>query len=126
MNNLGRCYFMKELIKETLQSCREYIPNLISAVGDAAFLLQSGDEAKGVQLLIKIIDGLQWVIEAVQGVQQNGFSLNIDTSDIAVHFQQLESAFAIRDYVLVADLFEYEIIPVLQSWLEKVKAASIG
>ncbi|GAB6158048.1 hypothetical protein JCM39194_12480 [Desulfotomaculum varum] len=117
---------MKELIKETLQSCREYIPNLISAVGDAAFLLQSGDEAKGVQLLIKIIDGLQWVIEAVQGVQQNGFSLNIDTSDIAVHFQQLESAFAIRDYVLVADLFEYEIIPVLQSWLEKVKAASIG
>ncbi|MCL5781231.1 MAG: hypothetical protein M1119_10135 [Firmicutes bacterium] len=114
---------MRELIKETLQSCQEYMPVLISAVGDAAFLLQSGDEARGVQLVIKIIDGLQWVIDAVQGVQQNGFSLNIDITDIAVHFQQLESALTIRDYVLVADLFEYEIAPTLQIWLDKVNTA---
>lgn len=114
---------MRELIKETLQSCQEYMPVLISAVADTALLLQSGNEAKGVQIVIKIIDGLQWVIEAVQGVRQNGLPLSIDIADIAVHFPELERALTIRDYVLVADLFEYEIAPTLQSWLDKVNAA---
>lgn len=112
---------MENLINETLETCREYIPKLIKAVTDAAYDIQSGNEAKGIRLMPGIFDGLQWVIDAVMGVQQNGFPLGIDIKDITEIFKELEKALEVRDHVLIADLFEYEIGPSLEKWLKIIE-----
>lgn len=113
---------MEQLIQETLDSCQEYIPKLIKAVSATAYKIQSGNEADGVLIMSSIFEGLQWVIDAVQGLKNNGHLLEIDISNITDHLKELEEALKIRDYVLVADLFEYEIGPALQTWLGNIQA----
>lgn len=112
---------MEDFIKETLDSCREYIPRLLAAVYAVARDMQSGNEAEGIRLMPEIFDGLQWVIAAVRGMQQNGFPLEIDLAELSRCFEQLEKALAIKDYVLLADIFEYEIGPVLDDWLGTIE-----
>ncbi|WP_273483048.1 hypothetical protein [Desulforamulus ruminis] len=74
-----------------------------------------------MSILPNVIDGLQWLVEAVQGIQQNGCNLSITIASLTKHFEELERALEVRDYVLTADLFEYEITPTLEEWLKKVK-----
>lgn len=112
---------MEQLIKETLQSCREYLPKLIAVVANTAGYIQSGNEAEGVCLMPSVFDGLQWVTDAIRGIQQNGFNLEIDLQSITERFKELEGALEIRDYVLIADIFEYEIGPTLEEWLKKIE-----
>lgn len=115
---------MESLTKETLGSCREYIPRLIETVSAIACDIQSGAEAQGIRLMPAVFDGLQWLVEALQGLQQIGFSTGIDLQDITGCFEQLEKALEIRDYVLIADLFEYEIGPALENWLKTIEQCS--
>jgi len=111
---------MENIVKETMLSCREYLPKLTEAVSKIALDMQGGNEAAGIRLMPEVFDGLQWVIEAVNGIQRHGFLGDIDLQEITRHFEELKNALEIRDHVLIADLFEYEIGPVLESWLEKV------
>lgn len=115
---------MESLTKETLDSCREYIPRLIEAISVTAFDIQSGNEAQGISLMPEVFDGLQWLTEAIRGMQQIGFSTGINLQDITGCFEQLEKALEIRDYVLIADIFEYEIGPALENWLKTIEKCS--
>ena len=116
---------MEQLVKETLESCLDYLPKLIRAVSEIPEMLQSGNEAAGIRLLPPVFDGLQWVMEAIQGMQRNGFLREVDLGSLAKHFKELESALEIRDYVLIADLFEYEIEPVLEEWLKTIEQTGL-
>ncbi|MHB1041768.1 MAG: hypothetical protein ACYC0Q_02910 [Eubacteriales bacterium] len=115
---------MESLTEATLDSCREYIPRLIEAVSKIACDIQSGNETQGIRLIPVVFDGLQWLTEAIRGMQQIGFSIGIDLQDITGCFEQLEKALEIRDYVLTADLFEYEIGPALENWLKTIEQCS--
>ena len=112
---------MEQLVKETMESCREYIPKLIETVSKIALYIQGGNEATGIRLIPPVFEGLLWVIDAVQGIQRHGFLEEIDLPDIIRHLKDLEHALEIRDHVLIADLFEYEIGPALEIWLEKIE-----
>lgn len=114
---------MLEVVLETLETCEEYIPKLIQATTTIAYHFQSGNEAAGVELLEPVFDGIGWVIEAVNGIQQNRYQLDIQLQDMKELLKLLEEAMEIRDYVQMADLFEYEIAPLLETWLQKVQHA---
>lgn len=114
---------MFELILETLETCEEYIPKLIDATTTIAYHFQSGNEAAGVELLHPVFEGIGWVIEAVNGIQQNRCQLDIQLEEMNELLRTLEEALEIRDYVQMADLFEYEIAPMLDSWLRKIQDA---
>lgn len=112
---------MEQLVRETMESCLDYIPKLIKAVSETAEKIQSGNEAAGIRLMPPVFDGLQWVMEAIQGMQRNGFLREINLEGLLKQFKELENALEIRDYVLIADLFEYEIGPVLEDWLKTIE-----
>lgn len=112
---------VEQLVRETIESCVDYMPKLIKAVSEIGEKIQSGNEAAGICLMPPVFEGLQWVIEAILGMQQNGFLHEIDTERLTKQFKELENALEIRDYVLIADLFEYEIGPVLEGWLKTIE-----
>lgn len=116
---------MEKLIKETLDSCIEYIPKLLKAVSNIVYNMQSGNEGEGISLMPNILEGLQWVIEAVHGMQQHGYLINIDIPVMTERLRELQEALEIRDYVLIADIFEYEVSPLLENWLESIRIQDI-
>lgn len=120
MDGIWGYVLMLQLVLETLETCEEYVPRLITATKDIAYHLQSGNEAAGIGLLEPVFEGIGWVIDAVHGIQQNRYPLDIQVTEMQEVLKSLEEALEMRDYVLMADLFEYEIAPLLENWLEQI------
>lgn len=109
----------EELVKETLESLTDYLPRLIIGCQKIAEQFHSADEATAMQSLPNALEGLEWVIQVVSELQKFGVLAEFDLARITSHFPELESALVNRDYILIGDLLEYEIVPVLEEWANR-------
>jgi len=117
---------MSELIRETIETCIEYIPKLIAGAGRATTLFRGQDASAGMELILPVFDGLEWVMTAIAKTDGAGGESGIDIGELSKHFIELTDALEKQDTTLTADLFEFEVIPVLQSWQKKLIAAHQG
>lgn len=109
---------------EVLLTAKEYAGRLIEGIDATVQLFQGGNEGRANENMLDIIDGLQWLISAISStwdIQRE----KIHVSDINEHLAEMVSAFENTDYVLLADLLEYEITPVLKDW-EEALALTVG
>lgn len=106
---------MVEQVFEVLYELKKYNNKLIPAIENAVEDLRSQREDKALNLVVQIIDGLKWVIEVVfytrtvfdeRGFIFEDYKINDTLKEI---LNSLEN----QDYVLLGDLFEYEILPTL-------------
>lgn len=109
---------MDKLVSETIGSIIEYLPNLLEGCKVMIQDFQTGNEAAALDRLPLVLEGLQWVLDAIVGIKNNGHVLNCDEGILTVHLQEMAGALEIADYVLLADLFEYEIVPILEQWID--------
>jgi hypothetical protein len=116
---------MKAIVVETLESLKEYIPKMVIGCQSTVENLQGGNEAVALQLLPAIIEGFEWILQAISGLQDNGQLLDIELSNLSQHFQEMLNALEIGDYVLLADLLDYEIVPVMETWLAIINSVVI-
>jgi len=104
---------------ELMESLLEYLPKMIQGVNSTVTHYQSAQESKANELMIDIIDGMKWLIDAVTltaSIQKEP----IDITELHEHFNEMISAFENTDYVLLGDILEYEILPILENWNEKL------
>lgn len=110
--------------KEALITAEKYIDSLKAGILQAVSYYQSGEESKGSALVIQICDGIEWLVKALTlcydiiNLQRNINILNEKLNEIV-------DAFENEDYVLIADLLEYEIIPVLDGTKDNIKNIQI-
>lgn len=105
---------------ETLQTANEYVLKLEAGIIDAARLFKSGKEGQATQMVPYIIDGVEWLSDAMR--------LTVGIHKQEIHFDEVNSnlleiveAFNNEDYILVSDLFEYEILPVIHQWKDTIR-----
>ena len=101
----------EELKRETLEMANEYMNNLFSGVKNSVELLYSGNESEGFSLIPSICEGIQWVTEVL------ALTKNEDLDLVNILYGKLEEiieSFENKDYILVADLLNYELLSVLQ------------
>ncbi|WP_456273260.1 hypothetical protein [Bacillus sp. AK031] len=110
---------------ETIKSIKEYIPKMVNGCKQTVEDLQEGNEANALQLVPHIIEGLDWIVQALAGIQKNGLLLNIDFNELNSHLGEMLSSLEINDYVLLADIIDYELVPILNDWLSKVNSVEI-
>jgi len=100
-----------ELERETLKTANEYMNNLISGVKHSVELLYGGNETEGFSMIPSICEGIQWITQVLVLTGNK----NKDLVDIL--FKKLEEiveSFENKDYILVADLLNYELLQVLE------------
>lgn len=105
---------MEEQI-EVLQTAKKYLKKLLNGVALASEFFQSGHARRGFELVAQIAEGLQWLTEALrltQDVQQN----KIETSAMDEKLREIIEAIVNEDSVLLSDLLEYELQPILKEW----------
>ncbi len=107
---------MEELKNELLR----YIPNLITGIRDMVYFFHEGNNHAGYALLNKIIEGLAWISQAYAGLSTDK-SEEI-TNGLNGMLNQINGALVEKDTVLVADLFEYEVIAILEDILKDCRA----
>lgn len=116
-----------QLLRESLRSLAEYLPRLTAGLEKAAELFQQGDLQSANEIFIKAAEGLEWVIHLFVFLERNYLLLQervpalepvAFTGELGGKLKELLAAWENRDYVLVGDLLNYELVP----FLEKVHA----
>ncbi|HEY8889402.1 MAG TPA: hypothetical protein VIM70_04050 [Clostridium sp.] len=98
---------------ETLQSVKEYVVNLINGIEKAVEYFQAGEDKKGCDLIPPITEGIQWMSEALmltKDVHHQKIQLEVMNGKLKEIVEALEN----EDFILIGDLFQYELKPILE------------
>ena len=105
---------------EVLNSVSEYLTKLKDGINKIVTLIQEGKEHQAIQIIPSAAEGIGWVIQAINLTKDVQKEI-IDIDDINDFISEIVDAFENEDYILVGDLFEYEILPILERVHSQIK-----
>lgn len=111
---------MKNEKIEVLQMANEYLYKLKDGILKLVELIQQENEQKGILLIPEISDGIDWIINVVQ-LTRDLQKTDVSLENISEHLEAIIEALENEDYILVSDIFNYEIIPILDAVHNKIK-----
>lgn len=97
---------------EALQTAYEYIGNLDRGIKGLVEDFQEGREEKGCEVLPLIAEGLDWLIKVIK-LTSEFHKGGVSYENINEKLNEVVEALENEDYILISDLFNYEILPVL-------------
>lgn len=115
---MEQTFKLEEFLKqqfETLETANEYTVKLEAGIVEAVRLFKSGEEGQATNMISYIIDGMEWLSDAMR-LTAGIHNQEIDFEDINSKLLEVVEAFNNEDYILIADLFEYEILPTIGQW----------
>lgn len=98
---------------ETSQNVKENMVNLINKIEKAVKYFHEGEDRKACELIAPIADGIQWVSEAMmhtKNIHHQEITLQVMNEKLNEIVEALEN----EDFILIGDLFEYELKPILE------------
>lgn len=109
-----------DLKNEVIESIKAYLSRLIPGVENTVNLLRITGEDGVLEDLSDIFEGLEWLIEAV-ALTTDAVEEPLDISGVTAILPEMLDSLENTDYVVLADLLEYEIMPILVDWFERLK-----
>ena len=116
----------KGIIEKNIENADAYLMRLIPGIEKAVELFRTGNEQEANQFFLKIIDGMEWfsqvlgMIIAAKEISPDtiidGQSIRDRRASLVDFTQQMVDANKHKDWVLLADLLEYEILPYYKEW----------
>jgi len=111
---------MNNEVKEVLETAYEYMNKLNGGVLTAAKYFQNGNYRDALDLTIQITEGIEWTIKVIN-LNKNLYTEEERIQELNEKLKETLEAFENGDYVLIGDLFEYEISPIIENYIEKTK-----
>ncbi|MFJ8457758.1 hypothetical protein ACIQ57_01390 [Lysinibacillus xylanilyticus] len=106
---------MNELIIETQQSYNDYLAKLVSGCNEIVGNIQSNNLQQALQLILQFSEGTTWLIDINQKLSTLGYNNELKHEAIQEYFSQINAGLEVQDFVLVSDMFEYEIKPFFEN-----------
>lgn len=106
---------MDELIIETQQSYNDYLAKIVSGCDEIVENIQSNNIQKALQLILQFSEGTTWLVDVNQRLSTLGYSNELKHETIQEYLSQINSGLEMQDFVLVSDMFEYEIKPFFEN-----------
>lgn len=105
---------MNDLLKETMESYNRYISGLSSGCQLIADLIREDRIQEALRSILQFSEGMAWIVDANRLLTENGQSNQLNPEKIHEFLEEINSGLEIQDYVIVADMFEYEIKPFFE------------
>lgn len=104
---------MKNLneVLELKASLIEYSDNLPSGVMYIANCLKEDKLNEALNSIYDFSEGMTWLNDAMRLLNEHGDNIFIDFARIKQYLIEINDGLEKQDYLLVADIFEYEIAP---------------
>lgn len=120
---------LSEVISRNIANAEEYLGKLIPGIERAAELFRNGSEQEANQFFLQIIDGMDWFSQVIEMITQAkpmdptsplfaGESIEDRQNRLFELTKQMVEANKSKDWVLLADLLEYELLPFYEQWAE--------
>lgn len=121
---------LKDLVATNLANALDYLKKLIPGFEQAADLFRAGNEQEANKYYLQILDGIEWFSQVVSVIMSpdEGETELPDTDDESLEVRQKKltdlmsqmlEANENQDWVLLADILEYEMVPFYKDW-EKI------
>lgn len=102
---------MTNIILETQQSFYNYIDNVPNGSQTIADALREDRVGEALKMIIQFTEGVSWLSQVVSLMKEQKQFIDIDTGQINEFLAEINNGLEIQDYIVVADMFEYEIQP---------------
>ena len=121
---------LKDLVATNLANALDYLKKLIPGFEQAADLFRTGNEQEANKYYLQILDGIDWFSQVVSVIMSpdEGETKLPDTDDESLEVRQKKltdlmsqmlEANQNQDWVLLADILEYEMVTFYKDW-EKI------
>lgn len=104
---------------EALKSAKEYLPRLIGGVDSIVEFSQNGEYEKASSIILEASEGFQWIIDLIE-LTKDTIKEQVDQKELVEKFSEVVEALENEDHILVSDLFEYEVKPILEGYLKAI------
>lgn len=104
---------------EIIQSVYEYIGRLINGIEIMINKFYEGADKEGCEILSFASEGLEWTIKALELCEED-INTKTELETLLQSFVEAVNALENDDYILVADIFSYEVVPVLNNIKNKL------
>jgi hypothetical protein len=105
---------MTNLIYETQDSFYQYIERVAVGAQMIADYLREDKVGEAMQLIAQFSEGVTWLTQVIVLMREHKYHINIDPSQINEFLLEINDGLERQDYVIVADMFEYEIKPFFE------------
>ncbi|WP_346937724.1 hypothetical protein [uncultured Clostridium sp.] len=98
---------------EVLEVASEYIVKLIGGIKETVSCFQSGKEKQGLDMITPIGNGIGYIMDVITLLP---LELDSDATieNLNTQLEELVQGLENEDYVLVSDMFSYEILPIFE------------
>ncbi len=118
-----------DLLSDSLDSTLEYLDRLVVALEKNAFLFRGADLKKAYEFHRSCIEGTQWFVKMVtlfKGAYENAFQVPLvgwqeNEDELEKVLRQVLDVFQAKNFVLMADVIEYDLLNNLQNWRERLR-----
>lgn len=113
----------QELFFEAVREGYQYLPKLAEGILQVSELFQEGNEGEAVKLFIDALEGFSWLnavlanIEVIMHRETIYHQLFDLRGEYENQLSQLLDAWEKNDFVMIADLLEYELNPIITRFL---------
>ncbi|MET4560688.1 hypothetical protein ABIA69_001832 [Lysinibacillus parviboronicapiens] len=105
---------MTEILRDTIQSFNEYLPRVAIGSQEIAGNLRSDQIDSALKMILEFSEGMTWLVEASELFIANDVKVDVHIGKIQEFLQEINAGLEMQDYVVVADMFEYEIAPFFE------------
>lgn len=115
---------LEDVLAINLANAKDYLEKLIPGFQKAADLFRMGSEQEANKYYLQILDGIDWFSQVVQSIVKSQGkdpeeqSLLDRQEKLTELMAQMLEANENQDWVLMADLLEYEMVPFYTDWQE--------
>ena len=123
--------YLADLLANNLGNAKEYLEKLIPGFQKAADLFRMGNEQEAHKFYLQILDGIDWFSQVVLNIVKSrrneveGQSFEDRQERLTGLMAQMLEANQNQDWVLLADLLEYEMIPFYEDWQEALSRITL-
>ncbi|GAA0782648.1 hypothetical protein [Hathewaya limosa] len=105
---------------QALMTANDYLYNLENGINQLVEAFQQEDNNKGCSIIPLVADGIKWIVDIVNLTRESQPNF-IDISMIDEKLDEVVEAIENEDYILVGDLFNYEILLIIENIHKEIK-----
>ena len=113
-----------ERLQELIDSYNDYIKKLPAGCQKIADRLREDMIVEAMQDIVDFSEGANWLSQVSISFRQNGIRVDLETEKVHEYLNEINSGLEIQDYIVVADMFEYEILPFFEEYSNDIKLNS--